>query len=107
MSEIELRVYKTESGKKPFAEWRQSLSVSSRQIVDAQITKLRNPNFTNYKRVGEVFELRVFLDGGYRIYFGKEGTEIIILLVAGDKDTQVRDIRKAEELWARYKNETR
>jgi putative addiction module killer protein len=105
MQEIEIRVYRSESGKKPFTEWRHSLDPGSRQIVDSQITKLRNPAFSNYKRVGEVFELRIFLGAGYRVYFGKEGNEVVILLVGGDKDSQEPDIRKAEDLWKKYKTE--
>jgi putative addiction module killer protein len=39
---------------------------------------------------------------GYRIYFGKDGDSIIVLLVGGDKGSQSRDISRAQGLWRDY-----
>lgn len=39
---------------------------------------------------------------GYRVYFAEEGSEIIILLIGGDKKTQSRDIEKAKKYWRSY-----
>ncbi len=41
-----------------------------------------------------IFEIRIFT-GGYRIYYYFEGDQIILLLCAGDKDSQARDIKQA------------
>jgi len=39
---------------------------------------------------------------GYRIYFGKDGTQTVLLLLGGDKSTQALDVVRAEELWQVY-----
>jgi len=49
-----------------------------------------------------VFELKEDFGPGYRIYFGVDGDEIIILLVGGDKGSQDRDIVKAKDYWTNY-----
>lgn len=51
---------------------------------------------------GGVFELRLFFGSGYRIYFGKESKVVVIVLCAGDKKTQVKDIKKAKIFWEEY-----
>jgi len=40
---------------------------------------------------------------GYRVYFGKDGNTVVILLMGGDKGSQARDIAKAKEYWLDYK----
>jgi putative addiction module killer protein len=54
--------------------------------------------------VGEgVIELRVHVGAGYRIYCGRFGTSLVILLCGGDKSSQFRDIQQAKEFWADWK----
>jgi putative addiction module killer protein len=50
-----------------------------------------------------VWELRIHVGAGYRVYFGKKGKTTIILLVGGLKRTQKKDIEKAIEYWKLYK----
>lgn len=50
---------------------------------------------------GGVMEMRVDYGPGYRVYFTHEGGTIVILLCAGDKRTQHRDIERAKELMER------
>lgn len=58
------------------------------------------------KTVGEgVSELRVDYGPGYRVYFGRRGDEIILLLIGGGKSTQQRDIAKAKQLNKEYERE--
>jgi putative addiction module killer protein len=61
-------------------------------------------NFSNVKGVGGgVFECRIDFGPGYRIYFGKDGERIVILLCGGTKNRQQNDIVLAGECWQDYK----
>jgi putative addiction module killer protein len=61
-------------------------------------------NFSNVKGVGSgVFEYRIDFGPGYRIYFGKDGDRLVILLGGGSKKRQQRDIAEAVRLWTGYK----
>lgn len=65
--------------------------------------RIKYGNLGDCKRIGTgVFELRFFFAGGLRIYFGRDGEEIIFLLCGGDKSSQKRDIEKALEYWRQY-----
>lgn len=50
-----------------------------------------------------IWELRIDYGPGYRIYFGKDGKTVVILLIGGEKKSQNRDIRKAKQYWLEYK----
>lgn len=68
------------------------------------LTRLELGNTSNVKGVGRgVFELKVDFGPGYRIYFGKDGSEIVILLGGGTKKRQDRDIDTARVRWQDYK----
>ena len=47
---------------------------------------------------GGLMEMRIDYGPGYRVYYVRRGAEIVILLCAGDKRTQQRDIKRALEL---------
>jgi putative addiction module killer protein len=60
-------------------------------------------NFGDSKPVGGgVEELRIDLGPGYRIYFGRDGKTVVVLLCAGGKSTQSRDIETAKAFWRDY-----
>jgi putative addiction module killer protein len=72
------------------------------RIAD-RIDRLRQGNLGDSKAVGGgVFELRLAFGPGYRIYFMRQGVEIVILLCGGDKSTQTSDIRKAIQMAEDY-----
>ena len=63
-------------------------------------------NLGDCKPVGEGFRSwRVDYGPGYRVYFGRRGNEIILLLIGGDKSTQQRDIAKAKQLNKEYERQ--
>ena len=65
---------------------------------------MRQGNLSNVKGVGQgVFEFRINYGPGYRIYFGKDGDRIVILLGGGDKSRQQNDINAARRRWGDYK----
>ena len=64
-----------------------------------RIERVQSGNLGDVKSVGEsVYEIRIDMGPGYRLYYMMRGDEIIILLVGGDKSTQQRDIEKAIEM---------
>ncbi len=71
----------------------------ARARIDARIRRLSLGNPGDVKPVGKgVSELRIDSGPGYRVYYMQQGTQLVILLAGGDKDSQVRDVEKAHRL---------
>jgi putative addiction module killer protein len=106
--ERSVTMLETDSGICPFERWYQGIKdKKARQSVATKLTLLQDATYNNFKSVGEgVFEVRIFLGPGYRIYFGFVGSKIVVLLAGGDKNSQDDDIKKARGLWKEYKDET-
>lgn len=101
----DLRFYRN-NGKRPFYEWFFKLDSKAASIVYERIERVKLGHLGDHKNLGNgVFELRIHYSPGYRIYFGKDGKKIILLLCAGDKKTQNKDIKKAKNYWEEYKND--
>jgi putative addiction module killer protein len=92
-----------EKGAAPYALWRESLDRSVKVRVVLAVFRLASGNFSAAKGVGGIFELRLDFGPGYRVYFGKDGEEIILLLGGGTKKRQQQDIEAARQLWNEYK----
>lgn len=75
----------------------------ARARIRARIGRLRLGHFGDAKQVGEVFELRIDAGPGYRVYYGREGDAVVILLCGGDEGSQERDIERAEAHWRDYR----
>ncbi|WP_244506498.1 type II toxin-antitoxin system RelE/ParE family toxin [Pararhizobium polonicum] len=61
-------------------------------------------NLSNVKGGGHgLLEYRIEYGPGYRIYFGRDGEELVILLAGGTKKRQQNDIETAHERWRDYK----
>lgn len=72
------------------------------------MVKMSQGNFSNVKGAGSgVFEYRLDFGPGYRIYFGKDGDRLVILLGGGTKKRQSGDIATAIESWLDYKQRKR
>ena len=72
--------------------------------VATALTRLTAGNFSNVKGVGSgVFEYRIDFGPGYRVYFGKDGERLVILLGGGTKKRQQQDISAATANWLDYK----
>ena len=68
------------------------------------LRRLELGNVSNVKGVGAgVFEYRIDFGPGYRVYFGKDGDSVVILIGGGTEKRQDRDIAIAQERWADYK----
>lgn len=91
-----IKVRKTEY----FAKWLDNLhDINARARIMARIERLKCGNPGDVKPVGQgVSELRIGYGPGHRVYFKKQGLELIILLAGGDKRTQSKDIKTALSL---------
>ena len=96
--------YVKADGSAPFNDWLEALKDrKARAIIRTRINRVRLGNLGDCKSVGEgVKELRIKFGAGYRVYFGKEGDTIIILLSGGDKSSQNKDIDRAKQYWKDY-----
>ena len=100
-----VEIYLDRDGKAPFSNWVNDLSdLKGRAKVRERIARLRLGNMGDCEPVGEgVSELRIHYGPGYRVYFGQEGKKIVVLLLAGAKRTQKKDIKTAKNFWKDYK----
>lgn len=106
MSMIKIDVYKTSDDKSPYYEWLDELDIPIQAIIEKRMARVRLGNFGdhhNVKGCPGVYELIFDFGPGYRIYYGKKGLSVIILLIGGDKRSQKRDIAKAKRYWQECK----
>jgi putative addiction module killer protein len=102
---VEVRQYQTVDGRRPIAEWLDGLrnGVARARII-ARLDRLTVGLKGDWKSVGDgVYELRINFGPGYRVYYGHDGSALILLLCGGEKRTQVRDIERAHAYWKDYK----
>jgi putative addiction module killer protein len=98
---FDIRHYLTENKKDLFMEWRSRLRDTTAKIaVDRRINRMELGNFGDHKFCRDgVWEARIDVGQGYRIYYAIAGTELILLLCGGDKKTQSADIDRACACW--------
>ncbi len=105
---IQIGEYVEEDGSSPFADWFAGLNTQAALKVRTAMARLEAGNFSNVRGVGAgVFENRIDFGPGYRVYFGKDGEVVVILLGGGSKKRQPRDIETARDRWADYKRRKR
>lgn len=104
MIEREIKKLELQNGLVPFDEWFDSLRDKRMQAaVDARLARVRAGNFGDAKSVGGgVSELRISFGPGLRVYYGLHGRQIVVLLGGGDKGSQARDIRRAQQHWQQF-----
>ena len=101
---IAIREYLDSNGHSPFAKWFSGLNALAAAKITTSLVRIEQGNFSNTKGVGTgVFECRVDFGPGYRIYFGKDGDSLVILVGGGTKKRQDSDIKVAHERWKDYK----
>jgi len=105
---IEVREYVDAEGGSPFGKWFAGLNAPAAAKVTTALEKLVRGNFSNVEPAGRgVSELKIDWGPGYRIYFGKDGESLVILLGGGTKKRQSSDIEIAKENWTTYKRRKR
>ena len=97
----EIRYYVAASGAEPFAAWFVALDAVARAKVTRAVARMEQGNFSNVKGVGEgVLEYRIDFGPGYRVYFGRDGDTLVILLTGGTKKRQPARYRRGAGLLA-------
>ena len=101
---IELREYVDSRGRSPFGSWFDSLDANAAARIRTALARMEAGNLSNVRGVGSgVLEYRINVGPGYRVYFGRDGDTLIVLLGGGTKARQQRDIADARELWQEYR----
>ncbi|MCE3231153.1 MAG: hypothetical protein K0R76_387 [Alphaproteobacteria bacterium] len=102
-----VEIYCDRFGNEPFTIWLDSLKDMQTKVrISQRIRRIEDGNFGDHKAIGEgVWELRLDFGPGYRVYYAHEKDQIIILLCAGNKKTQQRDIAQAQSCWKSYKGD--
>ena len=104
----EVREYLDAEGNSPYGKWFDRLNVTAAVKVTTAVHRMEQGNFSNVKGVGAgVYEYRIDFGPGYRIYFGKDGDRLVILLAGGTKKRQDGDISDAKGDWRDYKRRKR
>jgi len=105
---LDVRYYLLGDGSSPFAEWFESLDATARAKVTVAVARLGQGNLSRTKSVGGgVQEYKIDFGPGYRLYFGRDGDLLVILLTGGTKKRQQRDIEAAAAFWQDYKQTKR
>jgi putative addiction module killer protein len=101
----QLLIYRTAAGNVPYRDYLDSLEDRRGAAkIKIRVTRAQMGNFGDHRSVGHgVVELRIDFGPGYRAYIASYGNDIIVLLCAGDKSTQDRDINKAHGYWEEFK----
>ena len=99
---LEVDAYRTSSGKEPFTDWLASIrDKTTRGRIEKRMDRVEDGNMGDYRRLGtNLYELRLDFGPGYRIYFSvfsESNSKIILILCAGDKSSQTRDIERAKK----------
>ncbi len=101
---IAVQEYLTADGVSPFTRWFATLNARAALKVRTAIAGMEGGNLSDAKSVGAgVFERRIDFGPGYRVYFGRDGRDLVILLGGGSKKRQRNDIAAARGFWTDHK----
>jgi putative addiction module killer protein len=104
MPSIRVLEYLDPSGLSPFRHWFDDLDATAAARVGANLYRLEGGNFSRVEGVGGgVYELKIDFGPGYRVYFGKDGDTVVILLGGSSKKRQSTAIGRAQAAWQDYK----
>jgi putative addiction module killer protein len=104
MNRVRLAEYLDARGNSPFGKWIDRLNREAAAEVTYALTRLEHGYRSNVKAVGGgINEYKITFGPGYRIYFGRDGNQLVILLGGGSKKRQSKDILQAKANWKAYK----
>ena len=102
---MEYIVYETEQ----FSAWLERLkNISAKIAIVRRIERIKKGNFGDHKRIDtHLWELRLSLGAGYRVYYTMRENRVVLLINGGDKSTQQKDINTARTLLKEVEDENR
>jgi putative addiction module killer protein len=105
----EIRHYVTQDERDVFLEWRRQFrDVQAKIAIDRRINRMELANFGDHRFCRDgVWELRIDVGPGYRVYYAIAGRQVILLLHGGDKRTQDADINRACAYWLDWKQRSK
>jgi putative addiction module killer protein len=95
--------YVWRDGSSPYRLWFDGLHAAAAAKVATAIARLELGNTSRVKWIGSIGECRIDWGPGYRLYLGKDGQTLIVLLGGGTKQRQQADIERAKSMWVEYK----
>ncbi len=105
---VEIREYVDRRGRSPFRRWYDGLDPAAAQRVQTAVDRIADGNLSDVKGLGAgLLECRLHFGPGYRIYVGRDGAALVILLAGGTKARQQQDIERARGLWREYRHRKR
>jgi putative addiction module killer protein len=105
MGAVRIVVYLDAAGQSAFTRWFEALNAEAAARVTTALYRMGEGNFSNIEGVGNgVFEHRIHFGPGYRIYFGKDGETLVVLLGGSTKKRQQQAIQAAHRSWREYKH---
>ena len=101
-----VHIYRDQDGREPVIDWLESIKdITTRARIKNRLRRIELGNLGDTKSIGQgIYEMRLHFGPGYRIYFGQVDNVVVVLLCGGDKGSQVKDIKRAQEHWTDYKN---
>ena len=100
----DIREYVDDHGRSPFGRWFDALDSGAAARVRTALARMEAGNLSNVRGVGSgVLEYRINVGPGYRVYFGRDGETLIVLLGGGTKVRQQKNIEEARQLWREYR----
>ena len=101
---VQVTEYVDAQGRRPFERWFNRIDGQAAIKVTAALDRMGRGIVSNAKGVGAgVLEYRIDSGPGYRIYFGRDGETVIVLLGGGTKRRQHADTERARHLWQEYR----
>jgi putative addiction module killer protein len=101
---MEIRHYLSSTGRDPYQSWLDRLKdLRARVAIQRRVDRIAAGHFGDHKPCrGGVWEVRVDVGPGYRIYYARDGRTIVLLLCGGDKSTQAAEVDTAVKYWMDY-----
>lgn len=98
-----IKIYQKDNGESPFIDWLESLDITIKHRIQSRLARVAIGNLGEYKLLGDhIHELKFKFGSGYRIYYSELDDVILLLLCAGDKKTQSKDIKMAKDYLRDY-----